>query len=146
MKNKAAENLDTVKLMGHIKSSQNLDEALINHPDTHVDPSLPAYLMELQSRHNCTIERLIRITMLSKPFMYQIFSGTRNPNRDAILKIAFAMGISVDETQRLLTLSRRGVLYPKIRRDAAIIFCLQRKCSLTDASEMLESIGETPLI
>jgi hypothetical protein len=50
------------------------------------------------------------------------------------------------ETQRLLAVSQRGALYPRVRRDAAIIFCLNRKCTLEETNDLLEEIGEAALM
>lgn len=138
--------LDTIELMRLIQSSSSLDTLLDGHYDNIRDPGLAAYLEEMLNAHSCTIPQVVRETVLSKSYVYQIFSGSRCPDRDILLKIAFAMGLTFEETQRLLTVSQRGLLYPKVRRDAAIIFCLQKKCTLMDTSELLESIGESPLL
>ncbi len=137
--------LNTQELMSMLQSSPSLDTVLDSQFENVRDPELAEYRDELLKAHTCTIPQVINRTVLSKSFVYQIFNGSRCPNRDILLRIAFAMELTLDETQRLLTLSQRGALYPKVRRDAAIIFCLQRKCTLMDTSELLESIGETPL-
>jgi hypothetical protein len=137
--------LDTQELLRMIQSSSSLDTLLDGYYDNTRDPGLAVYLEEMLSAHSCTIPQVVRQTVLSKSYVYQIFNGSRCPDRDSLLKIAFAMELTCEETQRLLTISQRGLLYPKVRRDAAIIFCLQKKCTLMDTSELLESIGEISL-
>jgi hypothetical protein len=138
--------LDTRELMQMIQSSSSLDTLLYNHYDNIMDPDLKTQLEKMLKTHSCTIPDVIRKTVLSKSYVYQIFNGSRCPDRETLLKIAFAMELTLDETQHLLTISQRGLLYAKVRRDAAIIFCLQKKCTLMDTSELLESIGEAPLL
>ena len=62
-----------------------------------------------------------------------------------MLRIAFGMRLSVEETQRLLTLSGNSILYPKVRRDAALIYALDKKGTLIEAEQLLEELDEKPL-
>ena len=82
---------------------------------------------------------------LSKSYIYQIFEGKRKAGRDVMMRIAFGMRLSVEETQRLLTLSGTSVLYPKVRRDAAIIYALDKKSTLIEAELLLEELDENPM-
>ena len=74
------------------------------------------------------------------PYIYQIFDGKRSAGRDVMLRIAFGMQLSVEDTQRLLTLSGNSSLYPKIRRDAALIYALDKK---RNASGSRAAVGGT---
>lgn len=137
---------DTERLFGLLESSPTLNDVLDKHENSITNPTLSTYLAELLNIHNCTIAQVIQRANLSKSFVYQVFSGDRVPNRDLLLRIAFAIKLDLEETQRLLTIAWRGPLYPRVRRDAAIIFCLQKKCTLEQTSDLLEEIGEMPLI
>ena len=55
------------------------------------------------------------------------------------------MGLSLKETQRLLAVGGCGALYPRVRRDAAVIFALNQKMSLLQAEELLSSLPERSL-
>ena len=66
--------------------------------------------------------------------------------RAAVLRISLAMKATVDETQRLLTLAEKGVLYPKVKRDAAILCCIETKKSLEYTNLFLEEHGEKKLL
>lgn len=104
------------------------------------------YLAELMEKYHCTPGQLIIRTCLSKPFIYQVLKGERVPGRDVILRISLAMKATVDETQRMLTLAEKGVLYPKIKRDAAILCCIEAKKSLAYTNLFLEEHGEKKLL
>lgn len=108
--------------------------------------TLEQFLQELLEKHEMSIPDLIVKTLLSKSFVYQIFSGKRNPGRDILLRIAFAMHLSVDETQHLFLVAGKGALYPKVRRDAIIIYCLGKEMSLDEANEFLERSSERGLL
>lgn len=108
--------------------------------------TLEQFLQELLEKHEMSIPDLIVKTLLSKSFVYQIFSGKRNPGRDILLRIAFAMRLSVEETQHLFLVAGKGALYPKVRRDAIIIYCLGKEMSLDEANEFLERSSERGLL
>ncbi len=139
------EKLNTQTLIGHIKSSLNIDEALI-YSDNSRAPTFSCCFNEMMQQHDCTISQIIIRANISKAFAYQILNGNRIPGRDLLLRIAFAMNLTLEETQYMLTIARRGPLYPQLRRDAAIIFGIEKGYTAEQTSEMLENLEETPLL
>lgn len=117
------------------------------HLSEHMDaPSFHEYLYSLTSERKINIRELSVRALLSRSFTYQIFSGDRVPGRDIILRIAVALSLSQDETQRLLKLADRGALYPRVKRDSAVIFALSNKYDLYQTDELLTSLGLESLI
>ena len=108
--------------------------------------SVSSYLDQLLEQYKMSIPDFITKTYLSKSFVYQIFSGERNPGRDILLRIAVAMNLTLEEAQELLMVGQKGALYPKVRRDAAIICCLEQRLSLDETDEFLKSISEKTLV
>lgn len=104
--------------------------------------TLSEYLNQLLAEKGLERSRVVRMANLNDTFGYQIFQGTRNPSRDKVLQIAFAMALSLRETNRALTAAGVSELYCKDRRDAIIIFCLDRGCSLQKVNEELYRFGE----
>ena len=98
--------------------------------------SIDEYLCSLLTSHNLNMER---------SYTYQILNGRRKPTRNFLLRIAIFISLSLDETQKMLTIAQRPQLYPRNRFDAAIIFSLEHKMSLDETYELLEEIGEEPL-
>jgi hypothetical protein len=78
---------------------------------------------------------------LNETYGYQIFKGTRHPTRNKVLQIAFAMALSLRETNRALALAGTSPLTCKDRRDAVVIFCIDRGCSLQKVNEELYRFG-----
>lgn len=114
--------------------------------DSIEDRCFEDYLDELMEKYHCTPGQLIIRTCLSKPFVYQILKGERVPGRDVILRISLALKADLDETQRLLTLGEKGVLYPKVKRDAAILCCIESRKSLEYTNLFLKEHGEKELL
>ena len=55
------------------------------------------------------------------------------------------MHLTLQERNRLLTIAKAGILYSKNRRDAILIFGLERELSLIDINELLYEMGEDVL-
>ena len=104
------------------------------------------YLKELMKTYQISGTGLMRNSLLSKSYTYQVLDGSRQPERHVVLRLAFSLGCSLKEVQHLLALSDNGILYPKIRRDAAIVFGIRQGYSLAEENEFLEKIGEQGLL
>ena len=79
---------------------------------------------------------------LNDTFGYQIFMGPRGASRNKVLQLAFALGLTLKEADRLLQAAGASGLYCKDRRDAIIIFCLDHGYSLQKTDEELYRFGE----
>lgn len=117
-------------------------------PDSFLDEheigcrSLHEYLAELLERKGLERVRVVRMADLNPTYGYQIFEGQRTPSRDKILQIAFAMALTLRETNRALNSAGASALYCKNRRDAIIIFCIDHGYGLQRANEELYRLGE----
>ena len=130
----------TEELLQELTDSPTIDE----YVETHDFPAttLSEYLQQLLDQKHLKRVDVVRMANLNETFGYQIFTGARNPSRNKVLQIAFAMALTVRETNRALTAAGCSSLSPKDRRDAIIIFCLDRGCSLQKVNEELYRFGE----
>ncbi|UKI23837.1 MAG: hypothetical protein L6V88_05675 [Anaerotruncus sp.] len=51
----------------------------------------------------------------------------------------------MDECQEALRISGRSALYPRIKRDAIILFAISNGYSIYQLAELLQNAGEEPL-
>ncbi len=137
---------ETNHLMELVKSSPETLGQMILSGEFSENVSLADYLQELMMKHNMTMMEIVRISLLSKSYVYQIFSGERMPSRDVLLRIGLAMSCTIDEIQHLLIHAQIGCLYPKVKRDAAIFCCISQGFSLIETNEFLEYMEERPLL
>ncbi|HWQ98847.1 MAG TPA: XRE family transcriptional regulator [Clostridia bacterium] len=136
------QNTNTAQLLEMLQDTSSLQHFLDIHETDLINITLPQYLNLLLEEHHLTKQEVYATSNLDRSLFYQIFNGSRNPSRNALLSIALGMHLSLPETQRLLKIALRGELYPKNRRDAAILFCIFRKLDLIEAELLLDSIGE----
>lgn len=108
------------------------------------DISLPRFHEYISLR--CTSEKevpehIILRAGLEKSYGHQLFSGRRSPSRDTVLQLAFGFRMSVPEAQELLKVARMSPLYPRVKRDAALIYCLYHGVSFVDTQMILYDLG-----
>ena len=137
------------------KSTDDLRQELMESPD------LEQYLAENDAFFSCKdaaamLNQLFKKCGLSKAalakrsgmsdiYLHQIFSGRRNPSRSRLLCLCIGLGASLEETQELLKLCGLAQLYPKLRRDAIIIYGLTHRLSLFSINDSLFSSDEETL-
>lgn len=136
----------TDELFTLIQETRSL-ESFLDTAGASVPPlNTQTYLMQLLREHKLTKRAVIQEAGLERSTGYMIFLGKRNPKRNTLLSLALAMRLTLQETQRLLKIAQRGELYPKNRRDAAIVYCIHHHLKPIDAGILLDQIGEEPLI
>ena len=75
----------------------------------------------------------------------EVFAGRRNPSRDRLLCICVGLGITLDETQRMLTQGGYAQLYPRTRRDAIISYGVVHQLPLGEINDKLFAEQEKTL-
>ena len=107
--------------------------------------TLAEYLNQLLAEKGLKRAQVVREAGLNETFGYQIFKGQRGAGRDKVLCLALAMGCDLVETRRLLKAAGVNELYCKDRRDAIIIFCIDRGFTLQQVDDELYRFGEKTL-
>ena len=108
-------------------------------------PTCAQVLRELLERAGFSASDWMAAADVSKSYGYQILRGERLPGRDILLRTALSLHLSLKETQRLLAVGDCGALYPRVRRDAAVIYALNQTMSLIETEELLTSLPERSL-
>lgn len=107
--------------------------------------TFPQTLRDLLEQAGISAPEWMAASNISKSYGYQILRGERTPGRDILLRTALALRLSLKETQRLLAVGGCGALYPRVRRDAAMIFALNQNMTLLETEELLASLPERSL-
>lgn len=110
------------------------------------DRSLSEYLYDLIEARGMSRADVVRGSKVNSTFVYQVFNGSRLVGRDNAIKIAFGVGCSLRETQRLLRHAGVSELWCKNRRDAIIIHCIERGLPLAECDDELFRLGEQTLV
>lgn len=98
---------------------------------------LSVYLTNLIEEKAMEKSRLIRLSGLDRGYVYDILAGKKNPSRDKVLALCFAMSLSAEDTQQLLKSTGYAPLYVRLERDSIILFGLEHGISLMETNELL---------
>ena len=128
-------------------------EQLLNAPtpeayleqDLTLDRTLPNYLEQLRAARGLKRSEIIRASDVNATFVYDVFAGKSRLGRDHALMLAFGLGCDLRETQRLLRLDGVSELWPKVRRDAILIWCVKQGFTRSQADDELYRLGEKTL-
>ena len=127
----------TEELKHEIKAATDIEDYLKSNRENLLQSNLPDHLNRLLSQKGLSKADVVRGSLLSRAYVYQIFSGEKTPSRDKLIAIAFGLGLSDEETQGILKLSKNRELYARDERDAVILFALQRGKSIFEANDLL---------
>ncbi len=135
----------TSALLGRLFKAPDLETFLESNADEMTVPLFHFYILELCRKSEQVPERIIRRAAIDRTYGHQIFNGTRKPSRDKVIQLAFGFGLDVDGAQELLKLARHTALYPRIKRDAVILRCLNEHKDIFETQSALQALGLTLL-
>lgn len=123
-------------------SLDSLDQILKN-----AKPALPlkSHLLKLMGEREMSNEDLGIFANIGRSTVYKIMDGKQRPEQDVLLRMAFALELTGEETQQLLKAGHRAPLTASRPRDIAIIFGLQNGLTLDEMDGILMERGMDPL-
>jgi len=135
----------TSRVLENLLNSHDFRSFENNNQDNFIEESFCDYLSSLAESKGISKSDMIKNSGIERTYAYQLLRGLRNPTRDKVIQFAIGLRLDLDETQSLLRTAHHSALYPRIKRDAAIIFGLTQHLSYTDILILLDRIGEIPL-
>ena len=135
----------TLEILEALKKAEDIAVFTQEYVDSFTDISFKDYLECLLLSREVKKSAVIKASGLSDSYAYQIFQGYTSPSRDKLLALAIALRTNLEECQKLLKLAGVNELYPKNRRDAIIIFGLERGLSVPQRNDILFDLEEFTL-
>ena len=140
---------DTAELeneISNVTTEEGLKNFLADNEENFPDFTLAEYLKFLLAEKNLKMSEVVKASQLGS-YAYKIFNGERkNNSRTKILSLAFAMKLSVQETNRLLYYANAKKLYAKDDWDDVIIFALNNGYDIARVNQLLDNSSMTPLL
>lgn len=141
----AEEGIDTGMLLRRLEKTLDLKLFLKNYENIMWETAFSEYLTGLCEKNCLVPEHVIKAAQIDRTYGHQLFNGTRKPSRDKVIQLAFGFGMTVNEAQDMLRKAGKNQLYPKIKRDAAVLFCLSKGMDVIETQNMLEALDLTLL-
>ena len=104
-------------------------------------PEFSAFITALSKQRGIAPQRIIEKANIENSFGHQLFKGTRRASRDTVLLLAFGFEADLELAQELLRNARMAQLYPRVKRDAALIYCFSHHMSAIEAQALLQELA-----
>ena len=140
-----ANKVNTNTLMKRLFKANDLDVYLQGNDSYLQAPDFYTLLKSYCEQREMLPAHVIEQSQIERTYGHQLFNGTRRPSRDKVIQLALGLGLSVDETQRLLRAAGKSPLYPRLKRDAVILYGIQKKLPILAVQESLTKYGLTLL-
>jgi len=141
----ADENARTSTLLRQLFQAPDLDTFFDRYRPAVQLPVFHEYVLELCRERKMKKETVIRRAGIERTYGYQLLNGTRKPSRDKVLQLALGLRLDADETKKLLHIAGKSPLYPRLKRDAAVLYCILHGKSVIDAQLLLQELELAPL-
>ena len=136
-----AKNITTSTLLRRIFKTANIMGFVRHYNEQMMVVPFKHYINRLCVDKDTVPERIILKSGIERTYGHQIFNGTRKPSRDKVIQLAFGFELDYDETQNLLRAARKSALYPKIDRDAIVIYALNKRLDLSNVQATLKELS-----
>ncbi|BEP29287.1 hypothetical protein [Helicovermis profundi] len=137
---------DTEWISNKLIEGNNLDEILNETDKYFIDKEAKNFLNELLINNKLKKSDVIKLSGLSSAYVYELFNGFKKPTRNKCIQLAYGLKLDFNETQKLLRYFNLNSLYAKVKRDAVVIFCINKKMSLFDTDEILYDLKESTFL
>lgn len=124
-------------------STTNIEAYLAQNAESLLSAEKPfsAYMHEMLRKYGKTQQEVFLQADVPERFGYKIISEDKHTKqRDTILRICYATGMTLEETQKALTLYGMAPLYARISRDAVLMVAFnQHTGNILDVNALLSS-------
>ncbi len=137
---------NTEWMKNKLLESDDISSVIEAATDIFVERSFAVRINQILEEKGLSKSDVTKGSGLSTAYIYELFNGYKKPTRDRCILLGFGLKTSYSEIQELLKLCDLRELYPKKKREAVIIFCLNKKMSITETDGMLFELNEATLL
>ena len=136
----------TAEIEQIIRESNTFEQVTDRAKTLFVESDVKMYFDALLEARGMSRKQLIEAIGVNANTGYQLLNGERRAkNRDIYIRMVFALGLNLNETQRMLRRVGQGDLYAMVERDFALIYCIERGFTLQQAEAFLNGENLPPL-
>ena len=136
---------ELLKILSDIRSESDLHTFSAELSREEKKISFPEYLLSKMQEKEISLGRLWELSQIQRNYGYQILNGAKTPGRDKVIALCLSLSLSLEDTQRALSMANAGALYARRKRDSILIFSLGKELSVMDTNILLANFSEEPL-
>lgn len=122
--------MKTANIEEKLESDKDFDEKTIVDS---VPPKPHVLLNDYLAKKQLTKADVIRRLNIDRNYGYQVFNGKRTPTRNMLIHLALMFELDVEQTDYLLKISGKPMLYVRNVVDARIFYSIKHQMSYEDA-------------
>jgi transcriptional regulator with XRE-family HTH domain len=123
-----------------LEDSRLFSEFETAHKQQYIADDFRAYIDNIIKEKGLSKAEVIKRADLERTYGYQMLRGVRKPSRDKLIQFAFGLRLNTEEAARMFKLAGYLPMYPRIQREAAILFCLNKGYTYTECMIFLDSL------
>lgn len=116
---------ETERLLDALKGDASLKDIMEEHEGTFLEGSVASELAKIMEEKKIQRRQLVKNSILNEIYFYQILNGRKRPQRNKLICVTLAMGLNLEETQRLLKVTGYPELYARLPQDCVIIYGIE---------------------
>lgn len=136
---------ETGEMLNQLKKAPSLTDYLEQNSDEMVALTIPEQLEKLLTETGLSKGEVLRRAEINDIYGYQLFAGSRKPSRDKMVALCVGFALSLERTQQVLKATGFAPLYPKNKRDSALIFGIEKGQTVPQINTALYDLGEETL-
>jgi len=137
--------LSTEVMLDKLKAAREIGSFVEENEKAFYNSTIREHFNMLFEKYNIGKAEAIERSNIERGYAYQILRGVKDAKRDKYIRLAIGIGLDLEDTQRLLTVARHGILYSRILRDAVIIFGINSRFDIIKLEWLLEEQHVDPL-
>lgn len=132
--------MKTAKILEELENNKDYDERMIvdNAP-----PKLHDLLNDYLETEKLTKAEAIRRLNVDRNYGYQMFNGKRIPTRNMLIRLALMLKLDIEQTDYLLKLAGKPMLYVRNVVDARVFYSIKHKMDYEKAVSFIWNGNET---
>ena len=136
--------IDTKELLNKLTQATDIESFFNEYNSEFITLKPIDYLCELLKEKDISLAQIANRSGQGE-YVYKVFNGERKPSRDVVISISIGMGLTVEETQLLLRISKLAILDPRDRRDSVIIYSLKEGHDINQVNDLLYEMKKQTL-
>lgn len=137
--------ISTGMMLNKLKETHEIGSFIEENKDAFYGSTIRDHFDMLFKKYDISKKEAIERSNIERGYAYQILRGAKCAKRDKYIRLAVGMGLTLEDTQRMLTITQHGILYSKILRDAIIIYCISNHLDIMKLEWLLEEQHVNPL-
>ena len=126
----------TDELLKELKNADDIQAFLDSHEQEFISETPVDYLNYIINSRKTSIAEIAKKSGVGN-YVYKVFNNERQPSREVMIAIALGIGLSLEEAQLLLRISKFAILDSRDKRDSIIIYGFINHLTVFEVDDLL---------